>query len=41
MHPFELVFFGAACYVLGLVSRAVVIPGLVERGLCPVRRHDR
>ena len=39
MSPFELVVFGAACYIFGLVSGAVVIPWLVDRGLFPVRRH--
>ena len=41
MTPLELVLFGAACYLFGLVSGAVVIPWLVDRGLFPVRRHDR
>ena len=41
MNPLELVVFGAACYLFGLVSGAVVIPWLVDRGLFPVRRHDR
>ena len=39
MSPLELLLFGAACYVLGLVSGAVVIPWLVDRGLFPVHRH--
>ena len=39
--PLELVFFGATCYLFGLVSGAVVIPWLVDRGLFPVRRHGR
>ena len=41
MSPLELVLFGAACYLFGLVSGAVVIPWLVDRGLFPVRRHER
>jgi hypothetical protein len=41
VSPLELVIFGAACYLFGLVSGAVVIPWLVDRGLFPVRRHDR
>ena len=41
MTPLELVLFGAACYLFGLVRATVVIPGLVDRGLFPVRRHDR
>jgi hypothetical protein len=36
----ELLLFGALCYILGIVSGAVVIPWLVDRGLFPVRRHD-
>jgi hypothetical protein len=35
----ELVLFGALCYLLGVVSGAVLIPWLVDRGLFPVRRH--
>jgi hypothetical protein len=35
----ELVVFGALCYLFGLVSGAVLIPWLVDRGLFPVRRH--
>jgi hypothetical protein len=31
--PLELLLFGALCYALGLVSGAVVIPWLVDRGL--------
>ena len=31
--PVELLHFGAACYVLGLVSGAVAIRWLVDRGL--------
>jgi hypothetical protein len=34
----ELLLFGALCYVLGLVSGAVVIPWLVDRGWFPVGR---
>jgi hypothetical protein len=41
MSPIELVLFGVACYHFGLVSGAVVIPWLVDRGLFPVRRHVR
>ncbi len=41
MSPLELVVFGAAYYLFGLVSGAVVIPWLVDRGLFLVRRHDR
>jgi hypothetical protein len=37
----ELVVFGAFCYLFGLVSGAVLIPWLVDRGLFPVRRHER
>ena len=40
MSPLELVLFGAACYLFGVVSGAVVIPWLVDRGLFPVRRQD-
>ena len=39
MSPLELVRFGVLCYLFGLVSGAVVIPWLVDRGLFPVRRH--
>jgi len=35
----ELVLFGDLCYLFGLVSGAVLIPWLVDRGLFPVRRH--
>ena len=41
MNPLELILFGTACYLFGLVSGAIVIPWLVDRGLFPVRRHDR
>jgi len=41
MSPLELVLFGAACYRFGLVSGATFIPWLVDRGLFPVRRHER
>jgi hypothetical protein len=41
MSPVELVLFGAICYLFGVVSGAVVIPWLVDRGLFPVRRHER
>jgi hypothetical protein len=38
----QVLLFGVACYVLGLVSGAVVIPWLVDRGLFPVGpRHPR
>jgi hypothetical protein len=40
MDPLELMVFGAVCYVLGLVSGAIVIPWLVDRGIFPVGRHD-
>ena len=40
MSPLELLLFGALCYVFGLVSGAVVIPWLVDRGWFPVRRVD-
>ena len=33
MSPLELVLFGAVCYLFGLVSGAVLIPWLVDRGL--------
>jgi hypothetical protein len=36
----ELLIFGALCYGLGLVSGAIVIPWLVDRGYFPVGRHD-
>ena len=35
MSPVELVLFGAACYLFGLVSGAVLIPWLVDRGVFP------
>ncbi len=40
MSPLELLLFGAACYLFGLVSGAVVLPWLVDRGLPrpPARR---
>ena len=41
MSPLEFVLLGAACYLFVLVSGAVVIPWLVDRGLFPVRQHDR
>lgn len=41
MSLVELLLFGALCYVFGLVSGAVLIPWLVDRGLFPVRRHSR
>jgi hypothetical protein len=41
VSPLELVLFGAACYLFGVVSGAVVIPWLVDRGLFAVRRHER
>ena len=37
----ELLLFGVACYAFGLVSGAVLIPWLVDRGLFPVRRRGR
>jgi hypothetical protein len=40
MTLLELVIFGAS-YLFGLVSGAVVIPWLVDRGLFPVRRDGR
>jgi hypothetical protein len=39
MSALELIALGTVCYLLGLVSGAVVIPWLVDRGLFPVRRH--
>jgi hypothetical protein len=41
MSPLDLLLFGAACYLFGFVSGALVIPWLVDRGLFPVRRHER
>ena len=41
MSPFDLLLFGAACYLFGFVSGVVVIPWLVDRGLFPVRRRER
>jgi hypothetical protein len=41
MSPVELLLFGGLCYLFGLVSGAVVIPWLVDRGLFPVRRRER
>ena len=41
MSPLELVSFGAASSLFGLVSGATLSPWLVDRGLFPVRRHDR
>jgi hypothetical protein len=41
MSPIEFLLFGALSYLFGLVSGAVVIPWLVDRGLLPVRRHGR
>ncbi len=41
MSLLELAVFGAACYLFGLGSGAVLIPWLVDRGLFPVRRHER
>jgi hypothetical protein len=40
MNPLELVLFGAACYPFGLVSGAIAIPWLVDRGPLHVRRHE-
>ena len=37
----ELLLSDGLCYVLGIVSGAVLIPWLVDRGLFPVRRHAR
>jgi hypothetical protein len=39
VSPLELVVFGALCYILGLISGAILIPWLVDPGLFPVRRH--
>ena len=37
-----LAAYGTACYVLGLITGARVIPWLVDRGWFPVRpHHDR
>ena len=41
MSPLELFLFGALCYLFGFVTGALVIPWLVDRGLFPVRRHER
>jgi hypothetical protein len=41
MNPVELLLFGALCYVLGIISGAVVIPWLVGRGLFLVHRRER
>jgi hypothetical protein len=41
MSPLELVLFGVLCCLFDLVSGAVLIPWLVDRGLFPVRRHER
>jgi len=41
MTLIELLLFGGLCYVLGLVSGAVLIPWLVDRGLFPVHRRER
>jgi len=41
MSLVELILFGVACYVFGLVSGALVIPWLVDHGLFPVRRRAR
>ena len=35
-----LAAYGTACYVLGLVTGARVIPWLVDQGWFPVRRHS-
>jgi hypothetical protein len=40
MSALRLLAVGAACYLLGLVSGARLIPWLVDRGLIPVRRRD-
>jgi hypothetical protein len=39
MSLVDLLLFGALCYLLGVVSGAVLIPWLVDRGIFPVRRH--
>ena len=36
----EPLLFGTACYLLGLVTGARLIPRLVDRGLIPVIRRD-
>ncbi|MGI8794629.1 MAG: hypothetical protein ACR2H3_15895 [Acidimicrobiales bacterium] len=41
MSLFELVVFAVVCYGFGLVSGAVLIPWLVDRGLFPIHRHER
>lgn len=41
MSLVELLLFGGLCYLFGLVSGAVVIPWLVDRGLFPVRHRER
>jgi hypothetical protein len=40
MSPVELVLFGAAWYLFGLISGAVAIPWLMDRGLFPAHRHE-
>jgi hypothetical protein len=35
-----LAAYGTACYVLGLITGAQVIPWLVDRGRSPVRHHS-
>ena len=40
MALLELLLIGAVCYILGLLSGALLIPWLVDRGLFPVGRHD-
>jgi len=39
VSPLELVLFGALCYLFGLVSGAVLIPWLVDRGLSNTIRY--
>ena len=35
-----LAAYGTACYMLGLITGARVIPWLVDQGWFPVRRHS-
>jgi hypothetical protein len=39
MSLLELLGFGSACYALGFVSGAVLIPWLVDHGLFPFVRN--
>jgi hypothetical protein len=41
MSTIELLLFGALYHPFGLVSAAVVIPWLVDRGRFLIRRHGR